>query len=70
MVKYDDLPKELRKLFGNSNIPPETRESISHDWDKMDTDERQQLISKLQEEQDPLKRILVSEMDCTKKLLS
>lgn len=35
MVQYDDLPKELRPLLGDTLMPPETRATIINGWDKM-----------------------------------
>lgn len=60
MVIYDDLPQELRSLFGDTSIPPETRRVITNDWKKMTDNEKKQLIDKLSKEKDPLKRILVA----------
>jgi hypothetical protein len=60
MVMKDGLPAELKSLFGDSSIPPETRRVITNDWNKMTDNEKQQLIDKLAKEKDPLKRILIA----------
>lgn len=68
--KWFDLPDELRLLFGDTSMPIETRKTIVNGWSKMDSSERTQLINKLREEQNVLKRVLITVMDCTKILLS
>lgn len=70
MVQYDDLPAELRTLFGNSSIPSETRAAINNGWNKMKPSSQQQLLHKLRREPEPLKRILIAVVDATKVLLS
>ncbi len=70
MVQYDDLPKELRPLFGDTLMPPETRATIINGWDKMKADEQWALIHKLRKERDSLKRVLIAVLDTTKVLLT
>ena len=70
MIQYDDLPEELRRLFGDTLIPLETRASINHGWDKMKPNERQELIGKLRKERGALERVMIAVMATTRVLLS
>jgi len=65
MVQYSDLPPELGSLFGNSLIPPETRQVITSGWDKMKPSDQQALLNKVRRERDPFKRILLAVMEAT-----
>ena len=49
---YDELPKELSRLFGDILIPAEIRELIIKGWDCMIPNEQAQLELKLLNEQD------------------
>lgn len=68
MVQYTDLPAELRSLFGSSLMPPETRNAVSDYWARATEDEKSRLIDKLQNESDPLKRVVVALAEAAPKL--
>jgi hypothetical protein len=70
MDHNDDLPKELAKLFGNTIIPPETREALRVGWDKMKPKERELVIAKIRRKSDPFERVLVAIIDATKASLT
>jgi len=70
MVQYDELPEELRKIFGDTLMPPETRATINNGWDIMKRDERFALINKLRKERTPIKRVLIAVIDTTTMLLT
>jgi hypothetical protein len=68
MAQVVELPEELRTLFGNTIMPPETRKVILDYWNKMSTYERQELLTNLQKERDPMKRVLIALMTASNKL--
>lgn len=66
---YDELPKELSRLFGDILIPAEIRELIIKGWDCMIPNEQAQLELKLLNEQDKRERLLIAIMETAKTLL-
>ncbi len=73
LLKYVEsfaLPTELKRLFGSTSMPPESRTAIINGWNKMDTTDRSELVNILTLEKDPMQRALIAITHCTKYLLS